>query len=223
MEDALGIIEIQGLATAVTVADVMVKTAAVRIINTEKGQGCGWVIVKVTGNVGAVNASIHAGIQAAKEYGGYIASKVIPRPADQVFELIREEKAKTETFKEPAAKPEKPVSIPEIEVKPVMETKKPASDAKEEEKPVTQLEKPASNSEKKEKPAPIPRDVVETVAEKEPKSEPPAQPVPNQDKPIKSGSSKSKSKDNGHSEKSSKVVESRELDKRSDEVSDQNI
>ena len=222
MEDALGIIEIQGLATAVTVADVMVKTAAVKIINIEKGQGCGWVIVKVTGNVGAVNASIHAGIQTAKEYGRYIASKVIPRPAAQVFELIRGEKAKTEAFKEPEAKPEKPVSIPEIEVKTVMETKKPASNVKEEEKPVTRPEKPAPNSEKEEKPAPIPQDVVETVGEKEAKSEPPVQPTPNQDKNIKSDSSKSKSKDNGHSEKNSKVVESRKPDKRSDEVSDQN-
>ena len=88
MEGALGIIEIRGLATAVTVADLMVKTAAVRILDIERAQGGGWMTIKVAGNVAAVNASISAGKQMGEMYSSYISSKVIPRPAADVANLF---------------------------------------------------------------------------------------------------------------------------------------
>lgn len=88
MEGALGIIEIRGLATAITVADVMAKTADVKIVNIERAQGGGWMTIKITGNVAAVNASISAGKQTGDLFGDYVTSKVIPRPAVDVSKLF---------------------------------------------------------------------------------------------------------------------------------------
>jgi len=88
MNEALGIIEIQGLASAVAVTDVMVKTAAVHLADIEPARGGGWMTIKITGNVAAVNASISAGTQAGTLHGSYISSKVIPRPAPEVSKLF---------------------------------------------------------------------------------------------------------------------------------------
>jgi len=88
MENALGLIEIRGLASAIMVSDVMVKTANVKIINIERAKGSGWMTVKISGNVAAVIASINAGKQVGMAYGHYISSKVIPRPAAEVSDIF---------------------------------------------------------------------------------------------------------------------------------------
>jgi len=103
MKDALGLIEIQGLATAVLVADTMVKTANVTIIQIERARGHGWITVKITGDVGAVNAAVSAGKQVGETYHHYISSKVIPRPSDSVEKV----------FCQTAKKEEKPTNPPE--------------------------------------------------------------------------------------------------------------
>lgn len=103
MKDALGLIEIQGLATAVLVADTMVKTANVTIIQIEKARGHGWITVKVTGDVGAVKAAVSAGKQIGETFHHYISSKVIPRPSDSVEKV----------FCQTAKKEEKPANPPE--------------------------------------------------------------------------------------------------------------
>lgn len=84
MKDALGLIEIKGLATAVLVADTMVKTANVSIIEVEKTRGLGWMTVKIQGDVAAVTAAIQSGKQAGETYGHFISCKVIPRPSEGV-------------------------------------------------------------------------------------------------------------------------------------------
>lgn len=84
MESALGMIEIQGLATAIVVADIMAKTADVRIANIERAKGFGWITVKIRGDVAAVNAAITAGKQVGEQYGHFVTSKVIPRPVPAV-------------------------------------------------------------------------------------------------------------------------------------------
>lgn len=103
MKDALGLIEIQGLATAVLVADTMVKTANVTIIQIERARGHGWITVKITGDVGAVNAAVSAGKQIGETYHHYISSKVIPRPSDSVEKV----------FCQTAKKDGKPTNPPE--------------------------------------------------------------------------------------------------------------
>nr|WP_319488885.1 BMC domain-containing protein [uncultured Caproiciproducens sp.] len=111
MKDALGLIEIQGLATAILVADTMVKTASVTIIQIEKTRGHGWITVKITGDVGAVNAAVSAGKQIGETYHHYISSKVIPRPSDSVEAV----------FCQTTKQAEKPVSPVESSPIPVIE------------------------------------------------------------------------------------------------------
>ena len=65
---ALGLLETKGLIAAVEGADIMVKAADVSIL--EKSYvGGGLVTITITGDVGAVKASIEAGIAAVKKLG----------------------------------------------------------------------------------------------------------------------------------------------------------
>ncbi len=84
MKDALGLIEIKGLATAILVADTMVKTANVSILEVEKTRGLGWMTVKIVGDVAAVKAALEAGKQVGEAYGHFVTRKVIPRPSEGV-------------------------------------------------------------------------------------------------------------------------------------------
>lgn len=96
MNEALGLIEIRGLSAAINIMDTMLKVASVELIDIEKTRGSGWMTIKVSGNVGAVNASIEAGTAKAKESNVFVASKVIPRPMGDIVNkfLHKEEKQK---------------------------------------------------------------------------------------------------------------------------------
>ncbi len=84
---ALGIIETKGLLTALEAADAAVKAAAVELIGYELAGG-GLAMVKFTGEVGAVNAAVEAGVEAAKRLVGVAASRVIARPHEDLEKLI---------------------------------------------------------------------------------------------------------------------------------------
>lgn len=75
MHQAIGMIEIKGLASAITVADTMAKVANIQLIDTEKAKGFGWITVKVEGDVAAVNAALEAGEQTAIASDSFIAKK----------------------------------------------------------------------------------------------------------------------------------------------------
>lgn len=77
MHQAIGMIEIKGLASAITVADTMAKVANIQLVDTEKAKGFGWITVKVEGDVAAVNAALEAGEQTAIASDSFIAKKVI--------------------------------------------------------------------------------------------------------------------------------------------------
>ena len=79
MNDALGMVEVIGYACAVSVADTMVKTAAVDIQGLQRAKGSGWLTIKVTGSVAAVEASVNAGKAQAQRDHLYVTSQVIPR------------------------------------------------------------------------------------------------------------------------------------------------
>lgn len=79
MNEALGMVEVIGYACAVSVADTMVKTAAVDIQGLQRAKGSGWLTIKVTGSVAAVEASVNAGKAQAQRDHLYVTSKVIPR------------------------------------------------------------------------------------------------------------------------------------------------
>ena len=61
MKQALGLIEISGLSTAVLAADTMAKAANIRILEIENTKGLGYMTIKIAGDVGAVNAAVNAG------------------------------------------------------------------------------------------------------------------------------------------------------------------
>ena len=65
LTNALGEIEVLGLAAAIEAADVAVKAANVRLIGYETTDGAGMVTVKVEGQVSSVSAAVAAAAAAA--------------------------------------------------------------------------------------------------------------------------------------------------------------
>ncbi|OOM77626.1 BMC domain-containing protein [Clostridium sp. BL-8] len=85
--EALGMIETKGLVGAIEAADAMTKAANVALIGYEK-IGSGLVTVMVRGDVGAVKASVDAGVAAARNVGEVVSQHVIPRPHTDTEKLL---------------------------------------------------------------------------------------------------------------------------------------
>ena len=85
--NALGMIETKGLVASIEAADAMVKAANVTLIGYEKVGG-GLVTVLVRGDVGAVKAATDAGATAAQRVGELISVHVIPRPHNEVENIL---------------------------------------------------------------------------------------------------------------------------------------
>jgi microcompartment protein CcmL/EutN len=83
MQEALGIIETLGFATAVQAADAAVKSANVKLCDLAKIGG-GRMNVIFRGDVAAVKASLEAGVAAASQIGKVTGQTVIPRPSDKL-------------------------------------------------------------------------------------------------------------------------------------------
>ncbi|WP_413741003.1 BMC domain-containing protein [Sodalis sp. RH15] len=81
MKTSLGLLEVAGLALAVKAADRMVKAADVKITGIERTNGSGWMLVSVTGDVASVKAAITDGAALARLEHGWVADRVIARPA----------------------------------------------------------------------------------------------------------------------------------------------
>ena len=99
MNQSLGLVEISGMSTALVVADAMAKSANIKIIGIENSKGLGYMNIKITGDIGAVNAAVSAGKQIGITHNHFVSSKIIPRPSDfvyKVFGTIKEETVKTE-------------------------------------------------------------------------------------------------------------------------------
>lgn len=86
---ALGLIETKGLLAAIEAADTMVKSADVSIIE-KTYVGGGLITISITGDVGAVQASIEAGAAAVKKlHEEFLVSQhVIPRPHQELESII---------------------------------------------------------------------------------------------------------------------------------------
>ncbi|CAI8001332.1 Propanediol utilization protein PduA [Geodia barretti] len=87
MGEALGLIETRGLVGAIEAADAMVKAANVTLVSKEEIGG-GLVTVMVRGDVGAVQAAVEAGAEAAKTVGELVSVHVIPRPHAEVENML---------------------------------------------------------------------------------------------------------------------------------------
>jgi hypothetical protein len=79
---AIGFIESLGLASAITAADAALKAANVELVGRENSRGSGLITIKITGDVGAVNAAIGAAKAASSQVSRVWATDVIPRPGE---------------------------------------------------------------------------------------------------------------------------------------------
>lgn len=86
-QQALGMVETRGLISAIEAADAMAKAANVVLLGKEH-IGSALVTVMVRGDVGAVKAATEAGAAAAKRVGELIAVHVIPRPHEDVENIL---------------------------------------------------------------------------------------------------------------------------------------
>lgn len=136
---AIGMVETRGLVASIEAADAMVKAANVQLSNKERVGG-GLVTVIVRGDVGAVKAAVDAGAAAAERIGDLVSVHVIPRPAEDVYNMLQAKAdAQPEPPKEPDPDPEPerakpqpaPVSEPQPEPRAMPQTPPPAKQEKE--------------------------------------------------------------------------------------------
>ena len=85
--EALGMIETKGLVAMVEASDAMVKAAKVTLIGYEK-IGAGFVTAIVRGDVAACKAATDAGGAAANKVGELVTVHVIPRPHQNVENVL---------------------------------------------------------------------------------------------------------------------------------------
>lgn len=106
MKQSLGLLEVSGLALAISCADVMAKAASITLIGMEKTNGSGWTVIKVAGDVASVQSAIITGAHFAETRNGLVAQKVIARPAEGLLAAVPKaivtDPAPSETRKEPA-------------------------------------------------------------------------------------------------------------------------
>jgi len=76
---ALGLIETRGLIGAIVATDAAAKGAAVVVTSVELTDAA-FLTLKIEGDLGAVQAAVEAGTEAAEKVGDLIAAHVIPRP-----------------------------------------------------------------------------------------------------------------------------------------------
>jgi len=121
MQFALGLIETKGLIGAIEAADAMLKAANVKLVSKEKITAA-LVTVKIIGETAAVKSAVDAGAAAAQRVGQLVSAHVIPRPDDQIEDLIYFSSITAGMQGEEIVKKEKPVKE-KIVVKEVEEEK----------------------------------------------------------------------------------------------------
>lgn len=84
---ALGLIETEGLVAQIEAADAMAKAANVRLFSRDSVDA-GLVTIMCEGELGAVNAAVEAGAQAARRVGQVAVAHVIPRPHEDVTDQL---------------------------------------------------------------------------------------------------------------------------------------
>ena len=90
-QNALGLIETMGFVGVVEAADAAVKAASVDLSVVEKIDG-GLVSIQLLGDIGAVQAALQAGAQAAQRVGQLVAQHVIPNPHDDLVRAFKLER-----------------------------------------------------------------------------------------------------------------------------------
>lgn len=86
-KQAVGIIETKGLVSLIEASDAALKAADISMVGWSK-IGSGMVTGFYAGDVAAVKAGIDAGAEAASQVGEVVSIQVIPRPHDDLSELV---------------------------------------------------------------------------------------------------------------------------------------
>lgn len=129
-DQALGMIETRGLVASIEAADAMVKAARVTLLGKEKVQG-GLVTILVAGETAAVKSAIDAGAAAAQRVGELVSTHIIPRPDDQVGEMLTGISAANTSKAQPietiplSSKPKRERRIQKVEEKELFEEAEP--------------------------------------------------------------------------------------------------
>lgn len=121
MLKALGMVETRGLVAAIEAADAMLKASKVTLVSKERALA-GLVTIVIIGDVAAVKSSVDAGAAAAQRVGELVSTHIIPRPDDQVTEILPLDDGGI--HKKPEAKQKPTPSIPEKIVEAVEEKPK---------------------------------------------------------------------------------------------------
>ena len=87
MKPALGLIEMLGFIGVAEAADAAAKAAAIELSAVEKIEG-GIISIRLLGDVGAVQAAVEAGVQAAQQVGTLVAHHVIPNPHEDLVRVF---------------------------------------------------------------------------------------------------------------------------------------
>ncbi|UJL40246.1 BMC domain-containing protein [Salmonella enterica subsp. enterica serovar Kentucky] len=78
MKQSLGLLEVCGLALAISCADIMAKSASITLLALEKTNGSGWMVIKITGDVASVQAAITTGAHFAEQRNGTWPTRLSP-------------------------------------------------------------------------------------------------------------------------------------------------
>ena len=114
--DALGFVEVRGLAAAIETADAMLKSADVRLLR-QLLRDPALTTITVEGSLGACSAAVDAGRAAAQRMDGFVAATVMGRPADDTADFVlRLAEAGRAPFSPPS--PAQPASVDKPAVKP---------------------------------------------------------------------------------------------------------
>ncbi|MGL5277812.1 MAG: BMC domain-containing protein [Cetobacterium sp.] len=121
---ALGMIETRGMVGAIEAVDVACKTADVQVLNRHFVKS-GIVTVEIVGDVGAVKVAVEAAAEAVKRLGVYMGSHVIPRPTEEVYNMLEKKEVPVEEIVEEEIIVELPeenevIVVDEVEAKPVV-------------------------------------------------------------------------------------------------------
>lgn len=87
-DNAIGLLEVQGLVPSIEGLDTMLKTAEVRLVHTEKRLGGRLVTLIVAGKVDAVSAAIERGKATAASLGTVYGTEVIANPHPELLKFF---------------------------------------------------------------------------------------------------------------------------------------
>lgn len=145
MKQALGLVEIAGLSTAIVAADAMAKAANIEIVEVENTKGLGYMTIKAVGDVGAVKAAVDVGRQVGTMHGKLVSYKVIPRPSDYVEQYFVDPDGGEKKQPEAAPAEVEPENVPAVKTVEAEETAEAEAETAE--------EKPEENAEAESEPA----------------------------------------------------------------------